>query len=138
MLYRFGPGVASIIGVVLLAGALLVIAQQPWVANHLGYALNGPRGLPFRLSYGSRHYTNEGTCAGDSWCQGSTGTPCTTTGWLKSYQYWPLQRVGSVVTLFGPAYPMLRASTPRGMTTMVLYVPVGQGCYLPYSLEGGP
>jgi len=33
---------------------------------------------------------------------------------------------------------MLRAPTPDGMTTMALYVPVGRGCYLPYSLEGGP
>jgi hypothetical protein len=112
--------------------------MQPQVANHFGYALPGPRGLPYRLTYAGRYYANPQTCAGAGWC-GDIETPqCTTSAWLRSYGYWPLQRVGTVVTLFGPFYPMLRSPTPPGMTTMALYIPISRDCYLAYSLEGGP
>ena len=59
---------ARVIGALLavggLAGVLLLIALQPWTANHFGYALPGPRGLPYRLSYAGRDYSNAQTCAG--------------------------------------------------------------------------
>ena len=121
-----------------LAGVLVVVAQQPWAANHFGYALPGPHGLPFRVSYAGRYYANEHTCAGDGWCRSNGPLPCTTPDWLQSNHYWPLQRVGSVTTLFGPAHPLLRTPTPRGFITMGLYVPVERDCYLAYALEGGP
>ena len=63
---------------------------------------------------------------------------CTTAASLRGYGYWPLQRVGAVFTLFGPSRPLLRDPTPRGMTTMVLYVPMDRDCYAAYGLEGGP
>ncbi len=116
------------------------MAWQPRIANHFGYALplSGASGLPFRLSYAGRHYANDHTCAGDDWCKAASPLTCSLASELRGEGYWPLQQVGSVLTLFGPSRPMLRAPTPGGMTTMALYVPIGKDCYLPYSLEGGP
>lgn len=131
-------GIGAALATSSLAGVLVVIAQQPWTANHFGYALPGPHGLPFRLSYAGRHYANEQTCAGDSWCRGSGPPPCMTAAQLWSYHYWHLQRTGSVATLFGSSRLVLRAPTPQGMTTMGLYVPIDRDCYLAYTLEGGP
>ena len=133
-----GVGIGAALITLSLVGVLVVIVQQPWTANHFGYALPGPHGLPFRLSYAGRHYANEHTCAGDNWCRGNGPPQCTTAAWLRSDHYWPLQRVGSVATLFGSSRLVFRAPTPQGMTTMSLYVPIGRDCYLAYTLEGGP
>jgi len=121
-------------------GLLVVMARQPRLANHFGYALPlpGAAGLPFRLSYTGRHYANASTCAGDDWCKAAGPPICTHASELRGAGYWPLRQAGSVFTLFGPSHPMLRAPTPDGMTTMALYVPIARDCYLAYSLEGGP
>jgi hypothetical protein len=116
----------------------LVALMQPAMANHFGYALPGPRGLPYRLTYAGRTYANPSTCAGAGWCDGAAPIHCATTAWLRRYGYWPLARVGTLWVMIGLPYPMLRSPTPAGMTTMGLYVPIGRDCYLNYSLEGGP
>lgn len=117
-------------------GALLALASQPRLANHVGYAL--PAGLPFRLSYAGRHYANQSICAGADWCRANGPPRCTNARWLRRQHSWPLRRAGAIFTLFGPARPLLRYPPPMGMTTMALYVPLGRDCYLAYSLEGGP
>lgn len=130
--------IGSLATSVCLAGALLGIALQPTTANHFGYALLGSHGLPSRLFYAGRIYANDQTCAGGAWCRNSGPPRCITAAWLRGYDYWPLQRIGSVPTLFGAPHALLRTPTPHGMTTMGLYVPVSRVCYLAYSLEGGP
>lgn len=56
------------------------LASRATVANHLGYALSGPYGLPFRVHYAGRDYENSSTCAGAAWCRGSGPPDCTTCG----------------------------------------------------------
>lgn len=50
----------------------------------------------------------------------------------------PLTQVTTVPTFLGAAYPVFSATSPAGMTAMVLYVPNGSGSYVAYTLEGGP
>lgn len=127
---------AAGIVVVVLAG-LGVAAFQPWTANHFGYALPGPRGLPFRIHYGGRDFGTPGMCAGAGWCQ----TPimgdsnCRTQAAITSKGWWPLDQVGTMYTLFGPSYPILGI---HNATQLLLFVRLNAGCYIIYSLEGGP
>lgn len=129
------------------AGSALVVvwlvwAQAlPWAANHYGFALPGTGGLPYRIHYAGRSYATNGMCARASWCAGQQ-SDCEASAdvqrELQTHGQWPLREVGRVRTLpLGPSYPMLAATIPGGMTTMVLYVPY-QGCYQIYGLEGGP
>jgi hypothetical protein len=127
----------------LLAGAGLccIVISQPRLANHLGYALPGAHGLPFRVHYAGRDYWNPSTCAGADWCKAGGPPRCTTSVWFHTYGYWPLQRVGWLWRLFDwpiSRYAVFRTPTPPGMTTMGVYVQTGADCYIAYSLEGGP
>jgi hypothetical protein len=121
-----------------LVGLLGFVAVQPRVANALGYALPGPSGLPYRVSFAGRDYDNDTTCAGAGWCRVNGPLLCTAGDQLREAGTWPLQQVGWLFTLFALPRPLLRAPTPRGMTTMTLYVPRGRDCYLAYALSGGP
>ena len=123
------PGVA----LVLLAG-LVWGAFQPWTANHFGYALPGQDRLPFRISYAGRDYSNAHECAGADWCQPAS-KQCASNQDLAAQSLWPLSQVSSIPTLLGAAYPVL--APPQGIQPL-LFVAVGNGCYLTYALEGGP
>lgn len=54
----------------------LAALLQPAMANHFGYALPGPRGQPYRLTYAGRSYANPCTCAGAGWCVRTDGRAC--------------------------------------------------------------
>ena len=123
-------GVAATFAAVLLWSPFL-----PWSANHFGFALAGPAGLPFRITYHGRNYSTPGRCANAGWC-GTEQTVCFTAAQLQARGEWPLMRVGDLPAVGSAPYPMFVTSTP-GFMTMVLYVQTGS-CYVPYSLEGGP
>ena len=123
-------GVAATFAAVLLWSPL-----PPWSANHFGFALAGPGGLPFRISYHGRSYSTPGRCANAGWCSNEQ-SECSTASQLQSRHEWPLVHVGDLLVLVDPPYPIFAMSTPSYMT-MALYVQTGS-CYVPYGLEGGP
>jgi len=123
--------ISRVLALSVVVGVLLWISQSPQMANHFGYALPGPRGLPSRLSYDGRSFANQFTCAGAEWCHADGPPSCTPT-------VQTLQPAGFVVTLFGLPYTLFRSPTPRGMTTISLYVSLAHDCYVSYTLEGGP
>lgn len=123
-------------GIVVLLVVAGIIAFNPWTANHFGYALPGTDGLPFRIRYGGRDYSATGYCAGADWCAGQQRT-CWTQAKLISVNIWPLAQVGVVPALFALPYPIMNAAIPAGMTSTLVFVPVGS-CYVVYALEGGP
>ncbi len=124
------------LGAVLIAGVLVWTPLLPWSANHFGFALPGPGGLPYRVGYRDRSYATPGRCANAGWCSNQQPV-CYTAAELQSRHEWPFQRVGDLPALGSAPYPMFAQSTPAYPTTMVLYVQVGS-CYVPYELEGGP
>jgi hypothetical protein len=124
-------GVAATFAAVLLWSPLL-----PWSANHFGFALAGPAGLPLRISYHGRSYSTPGRCANAGWC-GNEQPECSTAFQLQARGEWPLVRVGDLPLLGGAPYPIYAMSTLGYPTTMALYVQTGS-CYVPYVLEGGP
>ncbi len=107
---------------------------QPWAANHFGYALPGQDRLPNRITYAGRYYGNPNECAGDDWCQPADKS-CMSQRELIDENLWPLKQIGSIPTLFGPAYPIFQ---PPGENQMYLLVHDNDDCYLTYSLMGGP
>lgn len=137
MLFNRGTRWALSAIVVLALLGLGAAAFQPWTANHFGYALPGPRGLPFRIHYGGRDFGTPGMCAGADWCQ----TPimgdsnCRTPATIMSKGWWPLDQVGTLYTLFGPSYPILGI---HDATQTLLFVRLNTDCYIVYALEGGP
>lgn len=127
--------------VVFVAGAG-VIAFQPRVANHFGYALPGKDGLPTYIFENGRRYVSAQVCAGADWCkqqQTARGTPsCYTQADLQNkYQQWPLVRVDTLFTLFGSPHDILTRAGDRGLTTPYV-IANGTDCYIMYSLDGGP
>ena len=58
--------IGSLIIIIIVLGLWL---RLPWLANHFGFALPGPGGLPYRISYAGRAYANTATCAHADWCQ---------------------------------------------------------------------
>ncbi|HEX6819939.1 MAG TPA: hypothetical protein VF120_16305 [Ktedonobacterales bacterium] len=122
--------------IVVLVAVAGIVAFNPWTANHFGYALPGADGLPWRIHYGGRDYSANGYCAGADWCVGQPRT-CWSQAKLMSVNIWPLYEVGQIPVLFGHPYPIMNAAIPAGLTTVLLFVPVGS-CYVVYALEGGP
>jgi hypothetical protein len=57
------------IGVVLalLVASAVLIALQPSLANHFGYALPGKDGLPYRIHVDGRDYSTYQVCADGDW-----------------------------------------------------------------------
>lgn len=106
----------------------LIVAIQPVVADHFGYAVAMPAHLPARVIFDNAPYDllqNHPTQAN-----------------LESQHLWPLQRVGSLWTLFGPSRPILIAKIEADMLKpgdipLGLYVPDGT-TYLLYERGGGP
>jgi hypothetical protein len=143
MVRRRGARWAIAGGIVALAlVGLGVAAFQPWTANHFGYGLPGPRGLPYRIAYGGRDFSNPGMCAGADWCQHPTppnAGNCRTQADLMGAGWWPLHQVGTVSTLVGPPYPYYSigssGASPGGL---LLFVRLTSDCYIGYALEGGP
>jgi hypothetical protein len=126
--------------VVLTVAGAGVIAFQPRTANHFGYALAGPDGLPYRISYQGRSYFNLSICAGADWCKGHTSgqSLCVTQAVLAQDNRWPLAQVGAVPTLFGPSHPVMAESSSAGLTQTELFVVNGSDCYVAYALQGSP
>lgn len=140
--------VVAVIGIVLIVG--VIGALQPWTANHFGYALPGAGHLPYRVSYAGRAYSNQWMCAGGDWCQQQTGpgycggaascsrpaTLCTTSNELRQLGELPLRRVGAVWTLFGTPHGLYVGQ--HGALTAGVFLEDTPGCFVAYSLEGGP
>jgi hypothetical protein len=133
--WRARLGILFGVALVLLAG-LAWGAFQPWTANHFGYALPGQDRLPYRISYAGRDYSNLHECAGADWCQPASNH-CFLWQQVVDQSIGPLAQVGSVPTLFGSSDPIFAPST-GGLTVMELYILERVGCYLIYTIEGGP
>ncbi len=138
------------VGVSVLAalGVLSGAAFTPRVANHVGYALPGDRGLPYRIHYNGRDYRSDVTCAGARWCDDDR-TPdqrarpyCTSRARLdlaKGNSGTELAKVDDVFTLFGPSHAIFTAGVlPPGETVTAVLVEASTDCYVTYALMGGP
>ena len=127
-------GVAIALAVVVLAAFLLWGATQPATANHFGYALSGPNGLPDHITYGGLRYDNL-SVAGKQLTQAD----------LQAEGIWPLKQVGTIPTLFGASHAIeALANDPAavgmtaGYTPLDLYVATNGGAYCLYERGGGP
>lgn len=131
--------IALAAALILLVG-LGVVAFQPWSANHFNYALPGSGGLPYRISYNGRDYANNGMCAHATWCRNAPAaeTACRSRQQLVDQNQWPLTQVSSIPTLFGPSHAVFAPPVPAGLTLMQLYAVEADGCYISYTIEGGP
>lgn len=117
---------AAVGGLVLAAGG---VAFLPWTANHFGYALPGEHGLPYRIHHAGRDYRSYATCAGAGWCHDEPYCAPVAGDSLT-----PVDEVG---TWFGPAHVVYTAERPDGSPTGLL-VQAGPGCFVGYTLMGGP
>lgn len=137
---------------IISAGILIVVLSLslswlglPWMANHFGFALPGQGGLPYRIAYADRTYSNPATCAYAGWCQSpSSGTHPDPLCWkqedIQQHGDWPLVRVGTIFTLFGLPYSLMapQSSVSSKLTAIIIYLASDTNCYVPYALEGGP
>ncbi len=106
--------VAIALAVVALAAFLLWGATQPWAADHFGYALSGPNGLPDHITYGGLRYDNL-TGAAHRLTQAK----------LLSENVWPLKQVGTIPTLFGASHAIYAlANDPGAIGVSVGYTPL--------------
>src|SRR5271165_6099942 len=107
----------KLLWIIILGGSLIIVLSfswlgLPWTANHLGFALPGRGGLPYRIVYAGRDYANPVTCAHADWCQSasaSTGSAplCWKVEDVRQHNDWPLIHVGAISTFFGSPYPLL-------------------------------
>lgn len=116
----------------------------PQLANHFGFALPGLKGLPYRVVYAGRAYSNTSTCAYADWCQSpsqdfSPDPLCQKKEDIQRQGDWPLAQVGIVFTFIGLPYPLMmpQADVSRKISFGV-YIGYSSDCYVPYTLEGGP
>jgi len=121
------------LAVVALAAFVFWGATQPWAANHFGYALSGPNGLPDHISYGGLRY--DGSCAASRVTQAN----------LQTENFWPLKQVGAIPTLFGDSHVIYAlendpaaVGASLGYTPLDLYVSTNDGAYCVYERGGGP
>ncbi|RSN61517.1 hypothetical protein DMH01_15135 [Amycolatopsis sp. WAC 04182] len=132
----------------MLLGAMSGAAFLPKVANHVGYALPGEKGLPYRIHYNGRDYRSDATCAGARWCEDER-TPeqrlkpyCTSRAALdrmRGNNGTGLVKVDDLFTLFGPSRSVFTAGAlPPGETVATIIVEDSADCYLTYALMGGP
>lgn len=102
----------------------------PRVANHFGYALPWPDGLPYSVHYRDRDYHSPRTCAGAGWCDGPGPVCLPHPGRLV--------RVDDVFTYFGTSHDVfVDGSIPPRETPIGVLVEAHDGCYVAYSLSGG-
>jgi hypothetical protein len=131
---------ALVVVVMLLAGGVWG-ASQPWTANHFGYSLVGRDGLPTYVYVYGRRYHSSQVCAGAGWCQADMErygiSRCWTQADLVTGHEWPLEKFGSMFTLFGAPRDLLRPVGDAGIPAPVM-IADGPDCYVVYSLEGGP
>ncbi len=116
-------------------------AYQPWTANHFGYALPAKDGLPAYIYANGRRYQSPQVCAGAGWCESNRdleGIPrCYAQADLERFHAWPLVKFGEMTTVFGGAQPIFVPSGAYGLTSPFVMAD-GAGCYVMYTLEGGP
>jgi hypothetical protein len=136
--------------IILFGGIFIIVCGLSWLelpstANRFGFALPGQGGLPYRIAYANRTYTNLATCARAGWCQSpSSSTHPNPLCWKKEdiqqHGDWPLVRVGAIFTLLGSPYPLMapQSTVSRKMTAFAIYLIFDATCYVPYELEGGP
>jgi hypothetical protein len=137
---RVGLALGGVI-VLVLAGAIWT-ALQPRTANHFGYALPGKDGLPTYIYANGRRYHSAQVCAGADWCQqerARQGIPrCYTQADLQGrLRLWPLVHVGDMFTLFGAPRAILARAGDQGLR-LAFTIADAPGCYVTYTLEGGP
>lgn len=126
--------ILAAIACILLTGGVAWVAFRPAVADRFGYALPFSDRLPARISYDGRRYQDTWPCGGAA-CARAIGPACLSRRTLRRRYGWPLRQVSSIPTLLGPAHPVLRVTGPDAAA--LLYVPI-HGCYVVYSLVGGP
>ncbi|WP_340688696.1 hypothetical protein LCL61_28280 [Amycolatopsis coloradensis] len=129
---------------VVLGGA----AFNSKVANHVGYALPGERGLPYRIHYNGRDYRSDVTCAAARWCEDDRNPEqrarpyCASRAELdlaKGHSGTRLVKIDEVFTLFGPSHPIFTAGAlPSGETATAVIVETAADCYLTYAPMGSP
>jgi hypothetical protein len=129
----------------LVAAMSLFWVELPWMANHFGFALSGKGGLPYRITYSGRDYSNLATCAHADWCQStSPDTGRNPLCWKKEDiqhdGYWPLVQVGTISTFLGSPYSLMapQSQVSSNLTVISAYIASGTNCYVPYELEGSP
>jgi hypothetical protein len=129
-------GCALLLGVCLLCSAPVLL---PRLANHYGFALPLPNGLPNRIHYGGRLYWAPGFCGGEPGCRPQPH--CWNQEFLASKDLWPLKQVGEIPVLLGAPIPLLTTAaqpTPSTAVDTVLMIPYSPDCYATYALVGGP
>jgi hypothetical protein len=125
---RFGVGI--------LAFSVLSAMFLPRVLRQHGYALPGRNGIPCTIPYGHRSYVGPLECDRD-YMYGKT-LNCRSQTDLINKGWWPLERVGSIPTLLGSSRPLFVESRLKQDTPTAVFMLVEPGCYVPYSLLGGP
>jgi hypothetical protein len=133
-----------------LAGALIMAALQPTVADRFGYALARPNGLPGQFTYQYKTYHAPDFCAGGASCDPARASRETEAS-LQAKGLWPLKQVAMLPTLFGATHPILEpvndpsmagAGTPNAsdVTPFLLFIPdpASPGAYVMYTRDGGP
>ena len=140
----------KLLWIIISLGSLIVVLSLswlglPWMANHFGFALPGQWGLPYRIAYADRTYTNLATCAYAGWCQSlASGTHPDPLCWqgeeIQQHGDWPIVHVGTISTLFGSPYSLMAAQSNVSSKQLVfaIYLVYDPHCYVPYGLEGGP
>lgn len=136
-------GIATVLVVTLFlsaAGLFQLAGGLPGIANRLHLALPGDAGMPYRISYNGRLYSNSTTCAGADWCVRAypQGPYCLSREML-SHQTPPGDHVGDVLTVVGAPHPIfLPAGVADGFTPALLIVRRDDACWLIYTLDGAP
>jgi hypothetical protein len=117
----------------------------PPVADHFGYARPVPQGLPahfsvdgipFHQNYGCFGRIRFGHCL---WAEAvpSRFSSCPTVAYLRKHQLWPLDRIGSIPTLFGAAHPVFDLLGPfSGGPAYGLALVKDRSCFVPYQRGG--
>jgi hypothetical protein len=121
---------------------LVWLVALPWAANNNGFALPGSGGLPYRVVYAGRGYSNPATCARAGWCNNVPYGPLDPLCWqvrdIQGQHAWPLAQVGTMTELFGSPIPLLasRVGVVSGRNVTMVFVEMDNGCYVPYALDG--
>lgn len=140
---RRNRGIATALVLTLLlsaAGLFQLAGGLPGIANQFQVALPGADGMPYRITYNSRHYSNSTTCAGAGWCiQTHPEGPYCLTREMLSHQVSLGRHVGDVLTVVGPPHPIfLPDGVADGFTPALLVVRRDDACWLIYTLDGAP
>lgn len=136
---------AALVLTVLAIG--VVVALQPASADRFGYALPGPHGLPGHFNYDGQRYSNNGLCAGGSWCANTKADRISLIE-AAANNGSQMHQVGSVLTLFGSPHPIYEPVNDLSMqgvrtinaTPFVLYLEDASapGWVYIYMRPGGP